>query len=386
MAKVKQYEMKNGEKAYWFKYYAGTDPFTKKKQYVTRRGFKTEKEAKLALAKIQLDVEDKGYKKLETNLFEDVYKLWFEQHQNSVREITASRTADLFRLHILPKFGNIPVTKITTLFCQRSLNDWHSYYSKFKTLKSYTQQVLDFAIAMDLISNNPMKNTLMPKKKQVVEDDKLENFYTLDILKQFLEVVEEQETFKHFAMFRLHAFSGLRKGELMALTWNDINFEEKYLNVTKSLTYINKKPKITPPKNKGSKRVVPLDDTTLSILRNWKLQQITDLFKLGINIKSKKQQLIFTRITKNDSNYPLHMDYLNNVLNRVIDKNNLPKISPHGFRHTHASLLFESGANVKDVQERLGHASIQITLDIYTHVTKKSKKNTAEKFAKYANF
>ena len=71
---------------------------------------------------------------------------------------------------------------------------------------------------MDLISNNPMKNTLMPKKKQVVEDDKLENFYTLDTLKQFLEVVEEQETSKHFAMFRLLALSGLRKGELMALT------------------------------------------------------------------------------------------------------------------------------------------------------------------------
>lgn len=222
MANIKQYEKKNGEKAYWFKYYAGTDPYTKKKQYVTRRGFKTEKEAMLALAKIQLDVEDKGYKKLETNLFEEVYKLWFEQHQNSVREITASRTADLFRLHILPKFRNISVTKITTLFCQRSLNDWHSYYSKFKTLKSYTQQVLDFAIAMDLISNNPMKNTLMPKKKQVVEDDKIENFYTLDTLKQFLEIVEEQETPKHFAMFRLLAFSGLRKGELMALTWNDI--------------------------------------------------------------------------------------------------------------------------------------------------------------------
>lgn len=156
--------------------------------------------------------------------------------------------------------------------------------------------------------------------------------------------------------------------------------------MTKSLTYINKSPKITPPKNKGSKRVVPLDDTTLSVLRNWKLQQTTDLFKLGINIKNKTQQLIFTRITKNDFNYPLHMDYLNNVLNRIIKKNNLPKISPHGFRHTHASLLFESGANVKDVQERLGHASIQITLDIYTHVTKKSKKYTAEKFAKYANF
>lgn len=66
MANIKQYEKKNGEKAYWFKYYAGTDPYTKKKQYVTRRGFKTEKEAKLALAKIQLDVEDRGYKKLET--------------------------------------------------------------------------------------------------------------------------------------------------------------------------------------------------------------------------------------------------------------------------------------------------------------------------------
>ncbi|MUN75652.1 tyrosine-type recombinase/integrase [Enterococcus casseliflavus] len=91
-------------------------------------------------------------------------------------------------------------------------------------------------------------------------------------------------------------------------------------------------------------------------------------------------------MTKNDSNYPLHMDYLNNVLNRVIKKNNMPKISPHGLRHTHASLSFESGANVKDVQEKLGHTSIQITLDMYTHVKQKSNKNTAEKFAKFGNF
>lgn len=110
---------------------------------------------------------------------------------------------------------------------------------------------------MDLISNNPIENTLMPKKKQVIEDDKLENFYTLNTLKQFLEIVGEQETPKYSAMFRLLAFFSLPKGGLMALAWNGINFEEKYLKVTNSLTYINKKPKITPPKTKVLKELFP---------------------------------------------------------------------------------------------------------------------------------
>ena len=73
-------------------------------------------------------------------------------------------------------------------------------------------------------------------------------------------------------------------------------------------------------------------------------------------------------------------------LDRIIKKNELKRITIHGFRHTHCSLLFEAGASVKEVQDRLGHSDIQTTMNIYAHVTEKAKEKTAEKFAKYVNF
>lgn len=113
----------------------------------------------------------------------------------------------------------------------------------------------------------------------------------------------------------------------------------------------------------------------------WKLEQKTIFLRLGINVK-KEEQLVFS----NEKNEAYYIDYLNNFLKKFLKENNFDKISVHGFRHTHCSLLFESGATIKEVQDRLGHTDIKTTMDIYTHVTEKAKEETAQKFASYINF
>jgi integrase len=89
--------------------------------------------------------------------------------------------------------------------------------------------------------------------------------------------------------------------------------------------------------------------------------------------------MLFTR----DDGSPLRLAYLNEKLEIVIKKHNLHRITIHGLRHTHASILFESGASIKEVQERLGHSAIQMTMNIYTHVTDNIKEQTAAKFQRY---
>ena len=213
---------------------------------------------------------------------------------------------------------------------------------------------------MNYIDRNPMKNVIMPKIKKTRSD----NFWSLEELHHFLDIVKETEPFKHFALFRLLAFSGLRKGELYALKWADINFDSNLLNIDKSLGRIDGKAIEKSTKNESSVRTIYLDDETIDIISN---------------------EYMFSYISSNDKIEPLHADYINNVLNRIIKKHKLKPISPHGFRHTHATLMSEIGIDPSNTSKRLGHASSQMTLDVYTHTTKTGEKNSIDKFADYLN-
>ena len=135
------------------------------------------------------------------------------------------------------------------------------------------------------------------------------------------------------------------------------------------------------PKTEKSVRTISIDKRTLSVLRVWKSKQAEDYFKLGFNTRNEKQP-IFTN-SKNEyvNSAKVYKDYI-----QIVKKYELKKITIHGFRHTHCSLLFEAGASIKEVQDRLGHTDVKTTMNIYAHVTKKAKEETAQKFAGYVNF
>ncbi|MDG4521186.1 site-specific integrase [Streptococcus suis] len=113
----------------------------------------------------------------------------------------------------------------------------------------------------------------------------------------------------------------------------------------------------------------------MSILKKWeKTRQF-----LNFPQRVKPTDLVFPAETGNAHSF----DYINYNLRCILKKYDLPYITPHGFRHTHCSLLFEAGASIKEVQERLGHEDIKTTMNIYAHVTENTKEKTAEKFAKF---
>ena len=138
---------------------------------------------------------------------------------------------------------------------------------------------------------------------------------------------------------------------------------------------------ISTTKTKKSVRTVSLDDASLAILRKWKIEQAKELMSIGIN-SLNKNQLLFTY----DDNKLYRPSYSNCWLEQIIKKYKLKKITMHGFRHSHCSLLFEMGTSIQVVQERLGHTNIKTTMDIYTHVTEKQRDEIAENFAKHLGF
>ena len=225
-----------------------------------------------------------------------------------------------------------------------------------------------------------MRKVRLPKRASDLS--KLDNYYNLDELKFFFECLKDYNNPKMSMFFRLLAFTGARKSEVLALQWSDIDFIGKTINITKTVSLDeSEKAIITTPKTKKSVRKISIDDQTLLELRQWKTTQSQYYLMRGVNIFGP-DQFLFT--TKENGIYLPTL--VNEWLYYLEKKYPLKHITLHGFRHTHCSLLFEMGTPLEEVQERLGHTDIKTTMNIYTHVTEKRKEKTAEKFAKFVNF
>lgn len=386
MATFKQYEKKNGSKAWQFQAYLGSDPITGKPIKTTRRNFKTKKEAQLALSRLQVDFNNQNNQlNTQSITFKQLYDLWLEQYRLKVKPSTVATARRFIEDYCLQYFGNLQVRKISVPYCQKIVNKWHSEYKQYHYFRKVVGQVLQFGIQMELIESNPMRKTLLPRRKEV---ETFPNFYTKQQLEKFFACLNEhieasgRTSTKLLAFFRLLAFTGMRKSEALSLQWKDIDFMKKRVTIGKTLALDeNKTIIIQEPKTKNSQRIITLDKITLKILKEWRINQKEWYLNFGYNTSSPNQFLFTNKF--NELYYP---QAPNDWLYHILEKYDLPKITLHGFRHTHASLLFESGASIKEVQERLGHKDVKTTMNIYAHVTPEKIEETGERFANYVNF
>ncbi|ECB9830181.1 site-specific integrase [Listeria monocytogenes] len=380
---IKKYQKKNGTIAYMFKAYLGIDPVTEKKKYTTKRGFKSQQEAKKAYNRLMVQVQENDVVTDSQLLFSTLADEWLEQYKNTVRESTYVAQKLAYKKHIFPLFGNLKISKISIPYCQKQVNHWYSYYKKYSNLIGLTSSVFKYALSLRLIRNNPMDAVIRPKRKKRIDEERYSApYYEKEELLEFLEITKNYPD-PIYPIFRILAFTGLRKGELLALRWKDIDFEKNTLSVKQTLATCDKwEIKFQVPKTEKSLRTISIDSETSQVIKRWQLKQKEYFLKMRIQPTKDGTQLLFA----SEENKPLYLDYVNHNLKIIIKENNLKRITPHGFRHTHCSLLFESGASIKEVQVRLGHTDIKTTMDIYTHVTKRQTEETANRFADFMRF
>jgi integrase len=377
---IKQYTKKDGKKYYMLQIFLGKDEVTGKKKYTTRRGFKTRKEAVLCEAKIKTEIANNGLLNTDVTTFKEIYELWYEGYQHTIKESTLVVNSYVFKL-LLKKLETMQLKKITLPYCQKIINDYSKEFSlsTLKKIKIYGGMILDYAVKMKVIYSNPMKDVLLPKKQVDINSNDADLYYTKDELNHFLKLVDSTNDIKLSAMFRVLAYTGIRKGELQALEWSDIDFTNNTININKTLS-INSEHKITvqTPKSKSSIRKISIDEQTKLILKRWKAKQRELFFSVGTRVK--KHQPCFTEEVTNSY---LYLNFMNDKLRKICKKHKFKEIKIHGFRHTHCSLLFESGFTIQEVQDRLGHSDLKTTMSIYAHVTEKQRDNMADKFAKF---
>ena len=377
---IRHYTKKDGKKYYMLQVFLGKDEVTGKKKYTTRRGFKTRKEALLCEAKIKTEIANNGLLNTDVTTFKEIYELWYEGYQHTIKESTLVVNSYVFKL-LLKKLETLQLRKITLPYCQKIINDYSKEFSlsTLKKIKIYGVMILEYAVKMKVIYSNPMKDVLLPKKKVDVNSNDADLYYTKDELNHFLKLVDSTNDIKLSAMFRVLAYTGIRKGELQALNWDDIDFNNNTININKTLS-INSEYKITvqTPKSKSSIRKISIDEQTKLILKRWKAKQRELFFSVGTRVK--KHQPCFTEEVTNSY---LYLNFMNDKLRKICKKHKFKEIKIHGFRHTHCSLLFESGFTIQEVQDRLGHSDLKTTMSVYAHVTEKQRDNMADKFAKF---
>ena len=382
MATITDYTTKSGKKYYKFQLYVGTDPLTGRRIKTTRSKFRNKKEAEIALSRLQLEIEENGFNKVGSELFEELAQIWLKTYKNTVKESTYVKTNELFKHHIIPSLGKFRIDKITIHECQNEINKWFQKLKNFRVVRMYASKVFDLAIRMEIIKQNPMNMVVVP---QIIinplEEEKI-NYYTKEQLMEFLNYTKQENNLKRYTYFRLLAFSGVRRSEALALTWRDVDFTNQTIKITKNLARgENSKLIITTPKTRKSVRTIKMDKVTMNDLNKWKKQQKAELTMLAVDHK-KTEQLVFN----NNLNEHIQISKPLHWLRRIQKKYKLHEITVHGFRHTHASLLFEAGVSIKEASDRLGHSDIRTTMNIYTHVTAKTKDKVAQKLESYMNF
>lgn len=381
MTKIIKYTNKDNETLYKFRFYAGIDEITGKQRYIRRQGFTSLKAAKDELLKIEYLVSTNQYfKSVKSGKFGDVLDEWLALHKETVKASTWQFIELRANKHVRPYFKDMYVDKITLRQCQDFVN---------KTFKvapvayvysvSIVKNTLDYALRLGMIESNPMLYVIKPKKQANISDNH-GNYYNKDELKKFLDVAKDT-SLKKYTLFRLLAYSGMRIGECLALTWHDLDYKNNTIAINKTLARTNNGIKIQTPKTKASNRVISLDNETIQVLKMWQLEQRKQLLKVGINAMDSKQ-LIFS----NGKNSFIIVPTVRLAIKQIAKKAGIHSITTHGFRHTHATLLFASGLDIKQVQARLGHSNVQTTLNIYTHAMKEKQDKIGDEFAKYINF
>lgn len=373
---IKKYITKKGETRYLFQTYLGIDPATGKEKRTTRRGFKTIKEAKAAERDLLLDVEENGFSNNEdfqNPTFAEVAELWLDSYKSTVKPTTYQGVKIKLDVMIDLYFTDMKIQQISVAYCQKVAIELSNRYILYTNYYSVISRIFKYATSIDIIKSNPLDKIIKPKNRPLKVK---ENYYTKQELTDFLKVCKENCKPVEYTFYHLLSFTGLRIGEAIGLMWSDVDFENKRLNISRTAVKIGKEQTVQDPKTKKSKRIITLDDETLNVLKLWKRQQIKEYFQVGKAYQHDSNYIF----TNNKGKWLLTATMKVKLSSFFCKHNKLKKITPHGFRHTHASLLFEAGVTAKIISDRLGHNNVQTTLDMYTHINDNQRFEVVDQF------
>ncbi|BET05954.1 site-specific integrase [Streptococcus mitis] len=374
--KITEVIKKDGSKVYRANVYLGVDQVTGKKVKTKVTG-RTQKEVKQKATQEKVDFQKDGctrFKASSIDNYQELANLWWESYKHTVKPNTRINVKRILNNHVLPLFGSYKLTKLTTPLIQSIVNKLADKTNKgeegaflyYDSIHALNKRILQYGVTMQAIPSNPARDVVLPRNTQKAKRQKVKHFDNEE-LKKFLAYLDNLDLnkFRYCYENTLYKFllaTGCRINEALALSWSDIDLDNAVVHITKTLNY---KQETNSPKSKASYRDLDIDQATVTMLKVYKVRQIQEAWKIG-----KTESVVFSDFIHE---YPNNRT-LQTRLRTHFKRANVTNIGFHGFRHTHASLLLNSGIPYKELQHRLGHSTLSMTMDIYSHLSKESAK------------
>ncbi len=363
-----------------------------KRKQISKGGFRTKKEAIEAGTKALAEYNNAGISFTPSEIsFSDYLDYWMENYAKpNVKYTTYIGYEKKIRLHIKPELGRYKLKALTPAILQEFINKKYTEgYSRntIAVFKGILSGSISYAVEpLGFIQSSPMQVVKLPSsraKAQVPTRQKVKYCITKDQMQRILERFPEGHSC-HIPL-QLAYRCGLRLGEAFALTWNDIDFTTNTLSINKQVQNINGFWTFAEPKYE-SVRKMKIDAKLIDLLyRTRQVQKRAEEYyssfyhHLTLNplnqiIEGDGEPIELVNV-REDGSYiqPRVMQHAGRVIHYQLG---IKEYDYHSLRHTHATILLEAGANPKDVQHRLGHKNIDVTLQIYTHVTEKMQDQT----------
>lgn len=330
-----------------------------KRKQKKKEGFLTQKAAK------QFEVDFLATQVANPNIkFSALLDNYLADRKQTIKLITFNEKNRTIQNHIAPYFNDLVVSEITPTIVRKwqlEILDKNLAESTTRNIHSSLSAIFNYAVKFYRLSQNPCKVTgAIGTLKQ--SKDKLK-FYTAEQYKIFRDNIP---VVWHKTLFDVLYYSGMRIGELLALTKKDLDFNNCTISINKGYEIVDNAPVISPPKSLKSNRVLSMP---LQVMENLK-KYIHDIAPI------KSNQRIFEF---KDS------DQVRTLSKKYATRANLPYIKLHGFRHSHASLLIQEGFSAVAVRDRLGHETVEMTLDRYGHLFPNQQNAIAEKLSHVFN-
>jgi len=330
---------------------------------------KTKTECAEKLKKLQQECTEVAPFKVKSDMrFGDWINYWYENHAKpTIRPTTQKGYGQWIYVHAIPGLGHIPLNKLSQSDCQQFLNEMKANGRKLhrdikgpelaeRSVRSCYHVIrmsLERAVRDGLIKKNPILGCKLPPP-----ETKEMKILSKEEIQRFLIQAKEEGLYE---LFLLELTTGMRRGEILALTWEDMNFETGELRINKQITPVGGKNILCEPKTKAAFRTVILPPAMRELLKEYK--------------KGIFSPLMFPSRIKPEQ--PIDPGYIRKRLQQMLERADCKKVRFHDLRHTFATMSLEHGMDVKTLSAIIGHVSAKTTLNIYTHITSEMEENAA---------
>lgn len=339
------------------------------KRRQAKRSFRTKKEAQAALTELLAAHQSGTFVAPSRMPIRDFIEPWLAGLENQGRRpTTLLGYRKALESYLLPRLGNISLQELRASDLDSLYADLLRTGGRRKQglsmttvhhLHAVVNKLLHDAERKGLVTRNVARLANAPSLTTARSKGPEMRVWSPDELTQFLASTEGN---RNEALFRLLAMTGMRRGEVVALRWSDVDLAGCRLTVNQAASVIGGEEFVNVPKTRRSRRAIDLDPETVSLLRQHRARQRELFLMVGVTATASD------RVLTNEVGDPIRPSSIGQAFRRLVGATDLPVIRLHDLRHTHASHLLMAGINVKVVSERLGHASVSFTLDTYGHV------------------